>query len=165
MYKIFDKLDKKIGFKTADAHCDIPCGIYDPINAQIAALTVVRMVDLMQNAFNLADKNSLEYINEITRLIMVKEEHAERVKHEVRIIWGDTIKPADLKNFPNLNTLVHDIMTLASTCKHKVDRQAGVDLLNKVNEFASTYYQIKNLPTITAPAPYDPKLDIVYRKV
>ena len=46
-YHLFQILDEKIGFERAQAHCDIPCGIYDPIGAQIAALTVVRMIDLL----------------------------------------------------------------------------------------------------------------------
>lgn len=165
MYKILEKLDKKNSFKTADAHCDIPCGIFDPINAQIAALTVVRMIDLMQTAFSSGGVNTIDKVNEITRLVMVKEQHAERVKHEIRIIWGDAFKPQDLQKFPNVSTVVHEIMALASTCKHKVDRQAGVNLVNKVNEFATIFYQMKNLQTVTAQAPYEPKLDIVYRKV
>ena len=47
LYKFIETLDKKLGFENAKAHCDIPCGIYDPILPQIAALTVVRMIDLM----------------------------------------------------------------------------------------------------------------------
>ena len=47
IYQLLTKLDKKFHFEKARAHCDIPCGIYDPSTAQIAALTVVRMMDLM----------------------------------------------------------------------------------------------------------------------
>ena len=34
---------------TAEAHCDIPCGIYDPIAAKIAAQTVHKMVLRIQS--------------------------------------------------------------------------------------------------------------------
>jgi nickel superoxide dismutase len=49
IYKLIKMLDKRFGIEQAKAHCDIPCGIYDPITAQIAALTVVRMIDLMND--------------------------------------------------------------------------------------------------------------------
>lgn len=49
IYELVSKLDKAVGIERAKAHCDIPCGIYDPITAQIAALTVIRMIDLMTN--------------------------------------------------------------------------------------------------------------------
>ena len=79
------------------AHCDVPCGIYDPISAQIAALSVIRMVDLMEGLDN---NGSLEYINTVSRHIAVKEEEAEKVKHEIRIIWGDFIKPPMIEKYP-----------------------------------------------------------------
>ena len=47
IYKVLAAFDQKFGVEEAKAHCDVPCGIYDPIVAQINALTVVRMMDLM----------------------------------------------------------------------------------------------------------------------
>jgi nickel superoxide dismutase len=61
------------------AHCDIPCGIYDPHNAQLAAHTVIRMVGLISEK-----KDS---VHDIARLTHVKEEHAEIVKKEIRILF------------------------------------------------------------------------------
>ena len=84
----------------AKAHCDVPCGIYDPISAQIAALSVIRMVDLMES---LEKSDSLEYINTISRHVAVKESEAEKVKHEIRIIWGDFIKPPMVEKYPNIH--------------------------------------------------------------
>jgi len=89
IYQILSKLDEKYHFEQAQAHCDIPCGIYDPSSAQIAALTVVRMMDLMADLAKGESKNNVDFHNSMDRYITVKEEHAEKAKQEIRIIWGD----------------------------------------------------------------------------
>jgi nickel superoxide dismutase len=75
----------------AHAHCDIPCGIYDPSEAVQAARTVARMVELIgklpEGATAVADRNTF------VRCVAVKEQHAEKVKHEVQVIWSDYFKP------------------------------------------------------------------------
>jgi len=142
----------------AKAHCDVPCGIYDPISAQIAALSVIRMVDLMEA---LEKSDSLEYINTITRHISVKEEEAEKVKHEVRIIWGDFIKPPMIEKYPNIHTLVHTIMALGSANRQHVSRAKAVELLDAVNEFAEIFWSLKEVPTKKVKANYLPGEEIV----
>ena len=92
IYKLVNMLDRKFVFDRAKAHCDIPCGIYDPSTAQIAALTVVRMMDLMADLEGKGSDNGTSYHNSMARYIDVKEEHAEIAKHEVRVIWGDYLK-------------------------------------------------------------------------
>jgi len=57
-YNILNKIDSKFGIEEAKAHCDVPCGIYDPITAQIAGLTVVRMMDLMHKLADEGDRGS-----------------------------------------------------------------------------------------------------------
>jgi nickel superoxide dismutase len=90
IYQIINKLDQKIHLETVKAHCDIPCGIYDPIVAQISALTVVRMLDLMTEFDAKTPDRNKEYMNSMSRYVAVKEEHAERAKAEIRVIWGDS---------------------------------------------------------------------------
>ena len=88
IYKLFEALDRKLGFETADAHCDVPCGIYDPIVAQIAALTVVRMIDLATDLESKGPAHDFAYHNTFNRYVMNKEEHAEKAKAEIRVIWA-----------------------------------------------------------------------------
>ncbi|MCJ7483522.1 MAG: superoxide dismutase, Ni, partial [Thermodesulfovibrionales bacterium] len=92
LYSFIKALDNRINFEEAKAHCDIPCGIYDPITAQITALTVVRMLDLMIDLENKGGEKGKEFHNTFSRYVTVKEEHAEKAKHEIRVIWGDYIK-------------------------------------------------------------------------
>lgn len=154
-HSLIQKLDRKSPLETVDAHCDIPCGIYDPHQAQIGALTVIRMVDLInKEAEEHGTKATAEFINSITRDIAVKEEHAELTKHEIRVIWGDFIKEQHLEQYPQLHGLVHKIMQLASKARQTVDRGTAEDLLEAVNEFAEIFWKIKGKETKRVKAPY-----------
>ena len=113
-HKIFQKLDQYLRFPEAKAHCDIPCGIYDPISAQIDALTVVRMIDLIDGLADGEEKSRKDFHNSMARYIAVKEAHAEKAKHEIRIIQGDFIKKDHIEKYPQLPGLVHKIMQLGS---------------------------------------------------
>ncbi len=158
IFKLLDTLDKKLGIQQAKAHCDVPCGIYDPIVAQINALTVVRMMDLMAalEAQGLARDNSM------SRYIAVKEEHAEKAKHEIRVIFGDFIKDAHVQQFPELPTLFHQILQLGSKARQTADRENGVAFVEAINRFAEIFWAVKGVATKKAKAPYAPALEMVY---
>ncbi len=143
----------------AHAHCDIPCGIYDPIVAQIAALSVVRMVDQITA---LPVSNDAQYFNTLSRYIAVKESEAVKCKEEIRVIWGDFIKPAHVEKYPNIHTLVHTIMGLGGAAKQHVSREKAMALLDAVNEFAAIFWEIKGVATKKAKAPYLPNEELVY---
>lgn len=140
------------------AHCDVPCGIYDPITAQIAALSVIRMVDLMEG---LENDNSLNYMNTIVRHTRVKEEEAEKAKHEIRIIWGDFIKPPMVEKYPNIHSLVHTIMALGGANKQHVSRDKAVEFLEAINEFAEIFWALKEVKTKKVKSNYAPNEEIV----
>ena len=162
LYRILEKIDQMVQFPIAKAHCDVPCGIYDPINAQIDALTVVRMMDLMASLADGEEKTRPDFHNSMARYISVKENHAEKVKHEVRIIWGDFIKDAHVEKYPELPGLVHSIMQFGSKCRQTADRTQGLALVDEVNKFAEIFWAIKDVQTKKAKAPYAPSLEMVY---
>jgi nickel superoxide dismutase len=161
-YKLIQSVDKYLPFPEAKAHCDIPCGIYDPAPAQIDALTVVRMMDLMTALEHGEEKGRLEYHNTLSRYITVKEEHAEKAKHEIRVIWGDYIKAAHIENHPELPGLVHKIMQLGSTSRQTSNREHGIAFVDAINKFADIFWATKNIKTKKAKAPYAPGLEMVY---
>jgi len=157
-YKLIEALDKRTGIETAKAHCDVPCGIYDPIVAQINALTVVRMMDLMAAL----EGEGVAYDNSISRYIAVKEEHAEKAKHEIRVIFGDFIKDAHIEKFPEFPGLFHKIMQLGGKVRQTADRESGVEFVATVNRFAEIFWAVKGVATKKAKAPYAPALEMVY---
>ena len=161
-YKFIQSVDKHLLFPEARAHCDVPCGIYDPAPAQIDALTVVRMMDLMTALEQGEEKGRLEYHNTLSRYISVKEEHAEKAKHEIRVIWGDYIKDAHIEKHPELPGLVHKIMQLGSSSRQTSNREHGIAFVDAINQFAEIFWVTKNVKTKKANAPYAPGLEMVY---
>lgn len=161
-HPLLNSLDRIFHFEKAQAHCDIPCGIYDPHHAQVGALTVVRMMDLMADLEESHEKGSVAYDNSMSRYIAVKEEHAELTKHEIRIIWGDYMKGQKLEDYPQVHDVVHKIMLLGSSARQTADREVGLELVDAVNEFAEIFWATKGVDTKKAKAPYAPGLEMVY---
>jgi nickel superoxide dismutase len=142
--------------KIAHAHCDIPCGIYDPHNAQMAAHTVLRMTNLLKEAGSDTHK--------ISRLAKVKEDHAELLKHEVTVLWADYFKDEHLKDFPNLHESVFKILKLASKTKQEIDSKNAEELVLKVQEFAEIFWKSKGRETIRVKSGYPTEGEIVLPK-
>jgi len=167
MHKILTLIDRKIlNFKEIKAHCDVPCGVYDPISAQVAAMTVARMTDTIteleaHDQKDHAGARDMDYHNKITRMIDEKERSAELVKHEVRIIWGDYFKAPQFEAHPGLHNLTHEIMMIASKCKQNVDTNATRLLMKKVNEFSEIFFSSKSIKTKTVKYHCKPNLDII----
>lgn len=124
----------------AEAHCDIPCGIYDPTPAKIAAKTVQRMVMQIKE---LEDKDDL---HGIMRRIAVKEQHAELCKKELQILWSDFFKPEHLQKHPDLHEKFWNALKLCSKNKQSVDEEAARALVAAVDEIAKIFYEVKNAP-------------------
>ncbi len=132
-------------FTIADvhAHCDIPCGIYDPIAAKIAAQTVQKMVMRIEaldpEACDTASGNSF------TRYIAVKEEHAQHVKDEIALLWSDYFKPEHVDKYPDLHEKVWNVLKLAGQCKQTVDMDAAKRLVASVDEVATIFWASKGV--------------------
>ena len=164
IHRLIARLDEKIGFEKVSAHCDIPCGIYDPVVAQINALTVIRMVDLITELEGAAPLSVADQAK-LGRLVAQKETHALKVKEEVRVIWGDYFKQPQFDQVAGIHDLVHSIMMEGSKCRQSVDRAAAVELLNLVNQFAQAFWKTKGVETYTAVCPYPPSEKLVYPKL
>ena len=95
-------------------------------------------------------------------MINEKERSAEHVKHEVRIIWGDFYKDPQFEKFPELHTLTHELMLVASKCKQNIDVDASRLLVEKMNKFAEIFWEIKGIKSETKKYHCKPNLDIVW---
>ena len=144
--------------KNAYAHCDIPCKIYDPAVSLVAALSVVRLTDIL---LEIDDLSSLDSQSKLARVVVQKEDEAQKVKDEVNIIWGDYFKEHQLEAFPETHEIVHVIMRLGSKCKQEVSREAAEELLRELNRFVDVFWKTKDIETKTVIAPYPPALPMV----
>ncbi len=158
IHDLISKFDDKLD--TASAHCDIPCGIYDPQPALYHALSTVRQMDILLG-IDTSNMN-VHTAMQIARNTAEKEKQAEKVKHEIRIIWGDFIKGDKLEKYPSAHDLAHKIMIKASACKQDLHREDGEALVELVNEFAEMFWDMKGVKTKRVTAPYAPALEVVY---
>lgn len=151
--KAFALLNRLLPVEEASAHCDIPCGIYDPHLMQLSALTCVRMNQMIND---LAPPASMEkadrdkYMHALVRFTEVKEEHAEIVKRETRIIRGDFFKPDNSP--PNIGELTDGIMKTASKTRQNLDIDAANELLSLTQQFAEAFWKAKGVDTKRQPS-------------
>ena len=139
-------IDVIFPIKKVYAHCDIPCGIYDPKPAQLAAESVYKMVDkiLKPGAIDENDQASrVSFHNNMTRFVIVKEQQAEICKREVLILWTDFFKEEHLKDFPELHSLVWKTTKLCSKNKREVSLEAATELQECVDKIAEIFNKAK----------------------
>jgi len=156
MFKVLLKL---LPTKTIHAHCDIPCGIYDPHNMQMAAHTVIRMTQMVIDLEEGDDHK--KFTHQMVRLVKVKEEHAELCKHELRILWADYFKPEHLEKYPDLHDLVFKTMKLASKTRQEITLESAEELLTNTQKIAEIFFEIKGLKSKKVKAPYPTEKEIV----
>lgn len=127
--------------KIVYAHCDVPCGIYDPKPAQIAAATVLKMVqkinELPKENLSISDRNSF------VRMVWTKEEHARKCKEELLILWTDYFKEEHLLLFPNLHETFWKATKLCSKNKQEVNIEAAKELVKAVDKIAEIFQKTK----------------------
>ncbi len=135
-------IDKFFPPKIAYAHCDVPCGIYDPKAAQIAAQTVAKMVDKIINPPELDEKSiesRLNYHNAMTRYVIEKEEQAEICKKELLILWTDFFKEEHLAKFPDLHDTFWKATKLCSKNKQTISLESAQELVKAVDDIADMF--------------------------
>ena len=131
----------------AQAHCDIPCGIYDPLVAKIAAQTVQKMVLRMQNLEQPNPEAGTEdrqrFSNTFSRYVTVKEEHAEKCKEELRILWADYAWPNT--DAGEIAAKFNAALKLAGQCKQTVSTENAENLVAACDEIAAAFWSTKNV--------------------
>ncbi len=106
--------------RLVDAHCDVPCGIYDPEQARIEAESCLRIIEKYE-----ANEDPVFR----QRCIIIKERQAEVAKHNIDVLWHDYFKPEHLEQFPDLHEVCWNAAKQASKVKHTVDAGAARELL------------------------------------
>lgn len=166
--KPLDLLIKIFPSRPVYAHCDIPCGIYDPHIAQMAAHTVIRMTNFLKDLHASSDNAPFEerkkIIHDIARVTKVKEEHAELCKREITTLWGDYFKPEHLEKFPELHDLVWKTLKLASKCKQNIDPEAAEELLANTQKIAEIFWKTKDKEPVRVSSGYPTEGEIVTHK-
>ncbi len=119
--------------KPVYAHCDLPCGVYDPAQAEIEAKSVYA-IQTKYAGLNEEDK---------IRALFIKEQRAELVKHHLWVLWTDYFKPEHLEKYPDLHDKFWATTKQASECKHHTDPAAGKKLLEQIAEISKIFFETK----------------------
>lgn len=129
----------------ASAHCDGPCGVYDPASARVAAEAVQsmtkKMVTLAEN--HGSDCGTASYINTMSRYAAIKEEEAQKCKDEVLVLWTDYFKPQHLETIPDLHDTFWQAAKLCSACKVEVSEQHAQELMDAVEAIHHMFWGTK----------------------
>ena len=116
--------------RNAHAHCDIPCGVYDPEQARIEAESCYRILEKYQAS----DDDVLR-----TRCIVIKEQRAELVKHHLDVLWHDYFKPEHLEKYPDLHDVCWKAAKAASAVKQGTSLDDAKKLLDLVDQVADMW--------------------------
>lgn len=116
------------------AHCDLPCGVYDPAQARIEA----ESVKAVQEKYQASEDADFR-----TRAILIKEQRAELAKHHISVLWSDYFKPPHFEKYPQLHQLVNDALKAASAAKSSNDPATGQKLLDYIAEIDKIFWETK----------------------
>jgi nickel superoxide dismutase len=118
------------------AHCDLPCGVYDPAQAKIEAESVKAIIGKMK------DNSDPEFQ---TRAFLIKEQRAELVKHHLWVLWTDYFKPPHFEKYPQLHQLFNEATKLAGAAGAKGTSDPGKadELLAKIDQIAEIFWETK----------------------
>ena len=135
---VFDDL---LGVEPLYAHCDVPCGIYDPHLAAVSAKTVHTMNKKLTElpAPGPSPQEQLEHRNTIIRMVQTKETHAQLCKQELLILWTDYFKPENAGPFPNLHETFWKAAKLCSYNKQHVDLVKSQELMDAVASISDMF--------------------------
>jgi nickel superoxide dismutase len=124
------------------AHCDLPCGVYDPAQARIEAESVQKIQEKYQDAEG--QKKPSESVEDFkARCLVIKEERADLVKHHLWVLWTDYFKPEHLEKFPELHDTFWKATKAAGEAKKSQDPQQGKDLLGLIAEVDRIFWETK----------------------
>ena len=140
---------------TAEAHCDGPCGVYDPSSVRIAAEAAVSMTKKILALTPPAADDAAgmaAYLNTLARYVAIKEEQAHLAKSELLVLWTDFFKPHHLEQHPDLHTTFWKAAKLCSAVKVEVSAVHAQELMDAVEEIHNLFWSVKGreVPWYTA---------------
>lgn len=129
------------------AHCDGPCGVYDPASARITAEAVVSMTKkiLELEHPDIGNKSAMiTYHNTLSRYVAIKEEQAQKTKEDLLILWTDYFKPVHLEKYPDLHDTFWKAAKLCSACKVEVSIEHANELMDAVEKIHNMFWESKD---------------------
>lgn len=139
-------LDRLSPPKPVHAHCDVPCGVYEPDSMMWAVETCWKLVEklIALEVPKAGDKeHELEYHNTVIRAVMIKEEYAQICKTQILILWTDYFKPEHLAKWPDVHEKIWKATKQCSVVKRTVNLEEVKKLKNMCEEIANIFRETK----------------------
>jgi nickel superoxide dismutase len=135
---------------TVSAHCDGPCGVYDPASARIAAEAALSMTKKIL-ALDPNDRSHAT-ANSLARFTSIKEEQAQLAKTDLLVLWTDYFKPSHLEQYPDLHNIFWMAAKLCSAVKVEVSLDKAEELMHAINKIHTIFWETKGreVPYYTA---------------
>ena len=137
---------KTLPIRSVHAHCDGPCGVYDPASARIAAEAVLSMTKKLIALTPPEGNDPIAwgaYNNTFSRYVAIKEEQAQETKKELLILWTDYFKPEHLATFPDLHETFWKASKLCSATKVNIDQAKAEELMQSVEKIHNMFWKSK----------------------
>jgi len=128
--------------ETVSAHCDGPCGVYDPASARIAAEAVLSMTKKILALDASSGDHATQ--NTLSRYVAIKEEQAHIAKTELLVLWTDYFKPVHLEQFPDLHDTFWKAAKLCSSVKVHVSLEEAEALMAAIEDIHNKFWATKN---------------------
>ena len=132
--RLLSSLDRIHPPASAHAHCDLPCGVYDPAQARIEAESVKACMEKFNGSDDAVFKE---------RAVNIKEQRADLVKHHLWVLWTDYFKPEHLAKFPQLNDVFWKATKAAGEAKKSNDVAVADRLLSEIAEIDKIFWDSK----------------------
>lgn len=146
MKQIFRLIQRIHSAPTVHAHCDAPCGVYDPAQARVTAeavLSLTKKILDLKRPENADQQTWLAFHNTLARYIQIKEEQAEETKHHLLVLWTDYFKPEHLQKYPDLHDLFWKAAKACSHTKQEVSVEHAQELLEYVEKIHHIFWETK----------------------
>ncbi len=132
--------------ETVEAHCDGPCGVYDPSSARIAAeasLSMTKKILALEPPAGNDAEAMASYLNSMARYIQIKEEQTHLAKEELLVLWTDYFKPPHLEKYPDLHNTFWEAAKLCSAVKVEVSLEKAEALMDAVEKIHNIFWDTK----------------------
>ena len=148
-------LNQSLSANTAEAHCDGPCGVYDPASARIAAeagLSMTKKILALEPPPTADGAAWAAYLNTMSRYVAIKEEQTHIAKEELLVLWTDYFKPQHLEAHPDLHTIFWKAAKLCSAVKVEVNLAHAEEMMETIEKIHNIFWATKGreVPYYTA---------------
>ena len=129
-------------------HCQVPCGIYDDAVRIVQIEEDITTIRKAMNKINdLAGKSDAQSLNQISRWVNTKEDHAQNAQETVlNYFLAQRVKAKekgnkDRQKYVDQTLTLHQLIVKLMKCKQTVDQRNCSDAYELLDKFTNLYFE------------------------